>query len=84
MSSFMQNLEKEMNIFRDIAQTTQENQIKGTTQLTDLQESVNFINEKFQEYKQDRREKEREIKELKKNISTLSKRLDDLDIDRYK
>ena len=73
-----------MNIFRDIAQTTQENQIKGTTQLTDLQESVNFINEKFQEYKQDRREKEREIKELKKNISTLSKRLDDLDIDRYK
>ena len=84
MSSFMQNLEKEMNIFRDIAQTTQENQIKGTTQLTDLQESVNFINEKFQEYKQDRREKEREIKELKKNISTLSKRLDDLDTDRYK
>ena len=75
----LQNLEKEMKILRDIAQTTQENQIKGTTQLTDLQESVNFINEKFQEYEQDRREKEREIKELKENISTLSKRLDDLD-----
>ena len=68
-----------MKILRDIAQTTQENQIKGTTQLTDLQESVNFINEKFQEYERDRREKEREIKELKENISTLSKRLDDLD-----
>ena len=48
-----------MKILRDIAQTTQENQIKGTTQLTDLQESINFINEKFQEYEQDRREKER-------------------------
>ena len=55
----LQNLEKEMKILRDIAQTTQENQIKGTMQLTDLQESVNFINEKFQEYEQDRREKER-------------------------
>ena len=75
----LQKLEKEMKILGDIAQTTQENQIKGTTQLTDLQESVNFINEKFQEYEQDRREKEREIKELKENISTLSKRLDDLD-----
>ena len=28
----------------------QENQIKGTVQLTDLQESVNFTNEKLQEY----------------------------------
>ena len=55
----LQKLEKEMKILRDIAQTTQENQIKGTTQLTDLQESINFINEKFQEYEQDRREKER-------------------------
>ena len=75
----MQNLEKEIKLFRDIAQTTQENQIVGTTQLTDLQESVNFINEKFQEYKQNRSEKEWEIKELKENINTLSKRLDDLD-----
>ena len=62
-----------------MAQTTQENQIKDTTQLTDLQESVKFINDRFQEYEQDRREKEQEIKELKENISTLGKRLDDLD-----
>ena len=74
----LQNLEKGIKILRDIPQTMQENQIKGTTQLTDLQDSVNFIIEKFQEYEQDRREKEREIKELKENISTLSKRLDDL------
>ena len=36
-----------MKIFRDIA--AQENQIKSTTQLTDLRESVNFINEMFRE-----------------------------------
>ena len=48
----------------------QENQINGTTQLIDLQESVNFINEKFQEHEQFRREKEREIKELKANVIT--------------
>ena len=75
----MQNLEKEVKILRNIVQTTQENQIKGTTQLTDLQETVNFIDEKFQEYEQDRCEEEGEIKKLKENISTLSKRLDDLD-----
>ena len=49
----------------------QENQINGAAKLIDLQESVNFINEKFQECEQDRREKEREIKELKENIITL-------------
>ena len=66
-------------ILRDIAQTTQENQIKGTAQLIDLQEAINFIIEKLQEYEQDRRKKGREIEELEENISTLSNRLDDLD-----
>ena len=37
-----------MKIFRDIAQATQENQIKSTNQLTDLQEPANFIDEMFQ------------------------------------
>ena len=53
---------KKIKILRDIAQTTQGNQVKGTTQLADLLESVNFINEKFQEYEQNRRAKEGEIK----------------------
>ena len=34
----LQNSEKEMKILRNIVQTIQENQIKGSTQLTDLQE----------------------------------------------
>ena len=57
----------------------QENQIKGTAQLTGRPESVNFINKKFQEYKQHKREKECEIRKLKENINTLSKRLNDPD-----
>ena len=57
----------------------QENQIKGTAQLTCRPESVNFINKKFQEYKQHKREKECEIRKLKENINTLSKRLNDPD-----
>ena len=71
----MQNLEKEIKILWNTGQTTQENEIKGTAQLTGLEESVNFINEKFQECERDRRKK----KELKENISTVSKKLDDLD-----
>ena len=41
---------KRKKIIRDVAQTTQENQIKGTTEVTDLQGTVNFINQKYQEY----------------------------------
>ena len=47
----------------------QENQFKDNTQLKDQQDSVNFINEKIQEYKQDRGKKERKIKGLKRNVS---------------
>ena len=62
-----------------MTQTTQENQIKGAAQFANLQESINFVNEKSQKYEQDRREKEQEIKELKENISALSKSLNDFD-----
>ena len=62
-----------------MTQSTQENQIKGATQFVNLQESINFVNEKSQKYEQDRREKEQEIKELKENISALSKSLNDFD-----
>ena len=39
------------------SQTTQKKQIKGTTHFTDLQESIHFVDEKFQEYRQNMREK---------------------------
>ena len=90
MSAFCPNVcriqEKVIKILRDIAQTTQENPIIGITQLTDLQDSVSVISEMFQEYEEAGQEKEQEMKELKGNISALSKRLGDLDsaIDRKK
>ena len=66
----LQNLGKELKIIGDTALRELH---------TDLQESVYIINKKFQEYTQVRREKEREIKELKENSSTHSKSLDNLD-----
>ena len=36
-----------MKILRDIEQRTRENQIKGTTQLTDLQELVTLLMKSF-------------------------------------
>ena len=41
-----------------------------------MNDAIKFINEKFQEFKEDGRQKEREITELKSNINGLNLRLD--------
>ena len=41
-----------------------------------MNEAIKFINEKFEEFEGDSREKEREIAELKSTINSLNVRLD--------
>ena len=41
-----------------------------------MNDAIKFINEKFEEFEADRREKEREIAELKSAINSLNVRLD--------
>ena len=41
-------------------------QIKGTQQLKEVNDPIKFVNEKFEEFEADRKEKEREIAELKR------------------
>ena len=47
-------------------------QIKGEQHLMDLNKTVNFICEKFDEYERDRAEKEKMITELQKNVNDMS------------
>ena len=44
-----------------------------------MNDAIKFINEKFEEFEADRREKEREIAELKSTINSLNVRLDKAD-----
>ena len=50
----LHNLKKEIKLPTDIAQASRKTRLKTLTQLTDLQVSVNFINEKSQEHEQGR------------------------------
>ena len=44
--------------------------MKGAKQLEDVSESIKFINEKIEEYEADRKQKEKEIAELKEDLTS--------------
>ena len=54
------------------------NQIKGEQHLMDLNKTVNFICEKFDEYERDRAEKEKIINGLQKNVNDMSATIESL------
>ena len=51
---------------------SKESQIEGAEQLSTLTESVKFINERFDQYEEERKEKDKFIEELKKENSNLT------------
>ena len=53
-------------------------QIKGEQHLMDLNKTVNFICEKFDEYEHDRAEKDKIISELQKNVNDMSATIESL------
>ena len=75
----LKNSEKKANEIHLLSTTTNDAQIKGTQQLKEMNDTIKFINEKFEEFEADRREKEREIAELKGTINSLNVRLDKAD-----
>ena len=75
----LKNSEKKVNEIHLLSTTTNDAQIKGTQQLKEMNDTIKFINEKFEEFEADRREKEREIAELKGTINSLNVRRDKAD-----
>ena len=70
----LKNLDEKVNEIHLLSTIT--NWIKCTQQLKEVNDAIKFINKKFEEFEADRREKEREIAELKSNINSLNVRLD--------
>ena len=62
----MENIEKKMEELCIATKNTKESQIKGEMQLVSMNETINFISEKFDEFEKDRREKDEIIKNLSK------------------
>ena len=57
----------------------EDRQIKGEWQLTDLAKGVEFITQKFDEYKKDRREKDAAIATLQNELKSASMKVEDLE-----
>ena len=53
--------------------------IKAAKQLEDVSESIKFINEKYEEYEADRKQKEKEIAELKEDLTSLKEKFFQVD-----
>ena len=70
----LKNLELKVNEIYELSSSTKDAQIKGAKQLEDVSESIKFINEKFEEYEADRKQKVKEIAELKEDLTALKEK----------
>ena len=75
----MRNLEKQVGQIFKMVERTEDCQIKGECELTDLAKSVEFITQKFDEYETDRREKDAIIATLQNELMSASMKVKDLE-----
>ena len=75
----LKNIDKKVNEIHLLSATTNDDQIKATQQLKEVNDATKFFNEKFEEFEADRGEKERGITELKITINSLNVRVDKAD-----
>ena len=74
----MKNLEEKINELFQITSSAKDGQIKGELQLKDLNEAVNFISTKFDEYEKERKEREQIIENLEENVSVMNTKVENL------
>ena len=77
----MKNMETEMKRLFSLVETSKESQIKGESQLTELNKAVSYINDRFDEYERERKEKGKIIKELKEDIPSMKGNIERLEKD---
>ena len=75
----MQNLEKLVGQILRMLEKTEDSQIKGECQLTDLAKGVEFITQKLDEYEKDRLEKDEIIVNLQNELKSTRMKVEDLE-----
>ena len=72
---WLKNLELKGNEIYEISSSIKDAQIKDAKMsVEDVSESIKFINEKFEEYEADRKQKVKEIAELKEDLTALKEK----------
>ena len=69
----------ELKVNEKLSSSTKDAQVKGAKQLEVVSESIKFINEKFEEYEADLKQKEKEIAELKEDLTSLKEKFFQVD-----
>ena len=72
----LKKLETRVTEIFDLANTANENQNKGTRKLEDLTGAFDFIRKKFEDYKAERRQKDKVIESLQGQLSALHNNLE--------
>ena len=62
-----------------ITSSAKNSPIKGELRLKDLNETINFIRTKFEEYEKERKEREQIIKNMEKKVSVTNKKVENLE-----
>ena len=75
----MQNLEKQVGQIFKMLEKTEDRQMKGECQVTDLAKGLEFITQKFDEYEKGRREKDAIIATLQNELKSASMKTEDLE-----
>ena len=74
----MQNIEKKLGVLDSKLEATHGSQIKDASQLSSLNETVEFLSEKFDDLV---KEKDEQIKNLMEKNKELKKKIEDLEIE---
>ena len=75
----MQNLEKQVGLIFKMLEKTEDRQITGECELTDLAKCAEFITQKFDENEKDQREKDAIIATLQNELKCASMKVEDLE-----
>ena len=75
----MQNLGKQVGQIFKLLEKTEDHQIKGECQLTDLAKGVKYITQKFDKYEKDGREKDAIIATLQNELKSATMKVQDLE-----
>ena len=78
LSNCLKKLKVKVKEIFDLANTTNESQIKEEQQLKCLMESVEFISTRFDEYEAERKKKDEMINSLKEKVLGLTEKVDKL------
>ena len=76
LQRYIENIEKKMEELWIATKNTKESHIKGELQPVNLDETMYFISDKFDELEKDRRKKDEIVNNLSKNPSEMAKRID--------